>query len=69
MTSFIVAPKAKQNLIGNLKSGERVKKYSKSPKTGRPDFGIFEKHPVVKLSGFQTTSGNQTILSGYRTSS
>ena len=30
--------------------------YSNCPKSGRPDFGIFETCPVPKLSGFQTTS-------------
>ena len=42
--------------------------YSERPKSGRPDFGVFEKCLVVKSSGFQTTSGNRTILSRYRTS-
>ena len=41
--------------------------YSRCPKTGRPDFGVFEKCPVVKSSRFQTLSEIGTILSGFRT--
>ena len=42
--------------------------YSKRPKTGRPVFGAFDLCPVCESSGFQTTSDNQTLSSGYRTS-
>ena len=41
--------------------------YSRCPKSGHPVFGVFEKRPVVKPSGFQTTSDNRTVMSGYRT--
>ena len=44
------------------------KDYRRRPKTGRPVFGVFEKRPVVKHSGFQTLSTNRTKTSGYRTS-
>ena len=30
-------------------------------KSGRPDFGVFESCPVVKSSGFQTTSESRTV--------
>ena len=43
-------------------------KYSQRPKTGRPDFGVFEKRPVLNSSGFQTLSEIRTFSSGYRTS-
>ena len=42
--------------------------YSDAPKSGRPVFGAFDLCPVCESSGFQTTSDNRTILSGYRTS-
>ena len=43
-------------------------KYSERSKSGRPDFSVFEKRPVVNPSGFQTTSEIQMISSSYRTS-
>ena len=35
-------------------------RYSKRPKSGRPDFGVFKKRLVVNPSGFQELSEIQT---------
>ena len=43
-------------------------KYSRCPKSGRPDFGVFENCPVLKRPVFERSFDNRTILSGYRTS-
>ena len=42
--------------------------YSQRPKTGCPDFGIFESCLVPKRPDFRCWSEIRTILSGYRTS-
>ena len=42
--------------------------YSKRPKSGRPDFGVFEKRPVPKRPVFRRSFENRTFISGFQTS-
>ena len=62
MTSLSCRPSRGRASIAMRRARPQAKRrYSKRPKTGRPDFSIFEKCTVTERFGYRMTSDNWTI--------